>query len=314
MLTLAAGHYHAQLLAHRPALDYLLRRGLDAATIARRRLGYAPVAPAPYDALAFALRHHRLDAGLARRVGLLGPDGRERFAGRLIFPERRADGVVWLSGRAFRDPATGAIDLAGRPKYLGLPLPPGHRKPLLGWSAARGQAVIGVVEGPVDQLILADVLGLPAVGLGGAGVGPAVIARFAAFGQRLPPRWTAIAPAAGRGPPSSPRSGRASPRCSSRATRGRCAATSPSRGGRRWTRARTAPRPGRAPARGGAGRTAGGGDHRPRPAAGPDAAATARRRGGADRASPRRRGVPPGASRDRAGASHRNLTATSPAG
>ena len=43
--------------------------------------------------------------------------------------------------------------------------------------------MIGVVEGPVDQVLLADVLGLPAVGLGGAGVGPAVIARFAAFGR-----------------------------------------------------------------------------------------------------------------------------------
>lgn len=179
VLTLAAGHYHAQLLAHQPALDYLLRRGLDLPIITRRRLGYAPVAPTPYQRLAFALRHHRLDPGLARRVGLLRPDGTEVLAGRIVFPERRPNGVIWASGRAFRDPATGAIELTGQPKYLGLPLPPGHRKPLLGWPAVQGQPVIGVVEGQVDQLILADVLGLPTVGLGGAGVGPEVIRRFA---------------------------------------------------------------------------------------------------------------------------------------
>jgi DNA primase len=181
VLTLATGHYHAQLLAHPPALDYLLGRGLDLPTITRRRLGYAPVTPTPYQRLAFVLRHHRLDPGLARRVGLLRPDGSEVLAGRIIFPERRASGVIWASGRAFRDPATGGIELAGQPKYLGLPLPPGHRKPLLGWPAVQGQPVIGVVEGQVDQLILADVLGLPTVGLGGAGVGPEVIRRFAPF-------------------------------------------------------------------------------------------------------------------------------------
>lgn len=181
VLTLAAGHYHAQLLAHQPALDYLLGRGLDLPTITRRRLGYAPVASAPYQQLTFVLRHHRLDHGLARRVGLLRPDGTEVLAGRIVFPERRANGVIWASGRAFRDPATGVIELAGKPKYLGLPLPPYHRKPLLGWPAVAGQLAIGVVEGQVDQLILADMLGLPAVGLGGAGIGPEIIRRFAPF-------------------------------------------------------------------------------------------------------------------------------------
>jgi hypothetical protein len=169
------------LLAHPPALDYLIGRGLDRATIDRRRLGYSPVQPAAYDTLAFTLRRQRLDPGQARRVGLLRPDGAETLAGRLIFPERRAAGVVWAAGRAFRDPVSGAIDPGGRPKYLGLPLPSGHRRPLLGWPAARGQPVIGVVEGQIDQLILADVLGLPTVGLGGAGVGPAVIRQFAPF-------------------------------------------------------------------------------------------------------------------------------------
>ena len=41
--------------------------------------------------------------------------------------------------------------------------------------------MIGDVEGPGDQVHLADGLGLPTVGLGGAGVGPAVIRRFAGF-------------------------------------------------------------------------------------------------------------------------------------
>ena len=183
-LTVAVGHYHAQLLAHPPALAYLRSRGLDLATITRRRLGYVPIDPAPAQRLDGILRYHRLDGRLPRRGALIQPDGRETFAGRIVFPEWRDDGVVWASGRAFRHPVTGAIDLDCKPKYLGLPLPPGHRKPLLGWPAAQDQPVIGVVEGQVDQLILADVLGLPTVGLNGAGVSLEVIRRFARF-QRL---------------------------------------------------------------------------------------------------------------------------------
>ena len=106
-LAAAVELYHNCLLAHLAALAYVEGRGLTRATIEIHRLGYAAGGE-----LAGYLRWRRLSVGAALRAGLLGADGREVLAGRVVVPELRAGGPVWLVGRALK-PNTD-------PKYLGL--------------------------------------------------------------------------------------------------------------------------------------------------------------------------------------------------
>jgi DNA primase len=96
----------------REALDYLHRRGLSEATIARFRLGYAPDAR---DGLKSALIADGFDEAMLLEAGLLvtPEDGRasyDRFRGRVIFPigDRRGR-VIAFGGRILGD---------GKPKYL----------------------------------------------------------------------------------------------------------------------------------------------------------------------------------------------------
>ncbi|MCC6630078.1 MAG: hypothetical protein IT340_22085 [Chloroflexi bacterium] len=178
-LTVALGHYHALLWEDREALAYLLGRGLTRELLAARQVGVCPLAPGPYERLAVVLAYHGIGLDVARRIGLLDGHGREFFAGRITFPERRSGACIWANGRAFRRPP------AGDAKYRGLPLPGDRRKPLVNWEAVQGAAIIGVTEGQMDELALA-VLGLPGAGLNGAAIAgnSALLALFAAF-ERL---------------------------------------------------------------------------------------------------------------------------------
>lgn len=152
-LAVAVDLYHQQLLADRAALAYCAGRGLDANSLLRHRVGYAPPRRAALGLVA-ALRERRLPLDAAVRAGLLDRSGRERLAGRVVFPEIRERGPLWLIGRS--------LDERAAPRYLGLP----GRKPLLGWAEARGHAAVCVTEGVVDRLALSG-WGLPALALAG---------------------------------------------------------------------------------------------------------------------------------------------------
>ncbi len=143
----------------RAALDYLRRRGLDDATIARFRLGYAPEST---EALKRAMaaksidEKHLVESGLLKRPD----DGRAPFAffrDRVMFP---------IADRAGRVIAFGARTLGdGQPKYLNSPDTPLFDKgrTLYAFSLARaaaaandrgGRGEIIVCEGYMDVIAL----------------------------------------------------------------------------------------------------------------------------------------------------------------
>jgi DNA primase len=102
----------------RGAREYLIRRGVDAATVARFRLGFAP---SSNGALKAALSAQGFPESLMITAGLLvvPEDGRaayDRFRGRLMFPIEDPRGrVVAFGGRILGD---------GEPKYLNSPETP----------------------------------------------------------------------------------------------------------------------------------------------------------------------------------------------
>jgi DNA primase len=148
VLNAAVTLYHNTLLAEPRALGYLSGRGLDAATIERCRLGYAPG-----DQLVAYLRWHRLPIGPALRVGLLTRGGAEFLAGRIVVPDLSGGRPVWLIGRRLDE---NLPDDA--PVHLGLP----GTKPLFGLDRARGSSTAVIVEGSFDYLTL-SMWGCPVV-------------------------------------------------------------------------------------------------------------------------------------------------------
>ena len=152
----ACGFFEAELAgsAGRAARDYLRRRGLDDATVARFRLGYAPASGRTLlrrltdDGFTEA---QIIEAGLARRPD----DGRAPYAffrDRIMFPVTDARGRVV---------AFGARLLEGDgPKYLNSPETPLFHKGqmLYGLAHARDAVLNGaqfiVVEGYLDVIAL----------------------------------------------------------------------------------------------------------------------------------------------------------------
>jgi len=158
--------YRNNLLTEPLALSYLSQRGLDLATIEQSRLGSAHG-----DQLAAYLRWHRLPIGPALRVGLLTRGGAEFLTGRIVVPEMRGDGPMWLIGRSLDDkPPDDA------PVHLGLP----GTKPLLGLEQARGSATVVVVEGSFDYLTL-KMWGYPVVATLGTHLRPDLIDALRTF-------------------------------------------------------------------------------------------------------------------------------------
>lgn len=138
----------------RAALDYLRRRGLDDATIARFRLGYAPESA---EALKRAVAARNISEAQLVEVGLLKrpDDGRPPFAffrDRVLFPiaDRRGQ-VIAFGARALGD---------AQPKYLNSPDTPLFDKgrTLYALSHARAHAAdkgeIVVAEGYMDVIAL----------------------------------------------------------------------------------------------------------------------------------------------------------------
>ncbi len=154
VLAAATNLYANRLLADPQALAYMDRRGFPRALLERHRVGFAAG-----DELVPYLRWRGLPLGAAVRTGLLGDDGREFLAGRIIIPELRDGRPVWLIGRVLQTPDR--QPLAPGPSYLGLP----GSKPLFGWDdALRDRRGVCVVEGPMDLLAL-RLWGVPGLAL-----------------------------------------------------------------------------------------------------------------------------------------------------
>lgn len=131
----AAVQHYERTTGRRAARTYLQNRGVNAATAASLRLGYAD------GDLEGELRRRGLSIEVAQRLGLLSRD-RDAFAGRIVIPDLDADGRArWLTGRALGD---------REPRYLNLRV----ASPLLGFARIRsvGARAVVVTEGPFDWL------------------------------------------------------------------------------------------------------------------------------------------------------------------
>jgi DNA primase len=154
ILEAAAKFYEDRLWspAGRAAREYLTGRGLEAATIRRFRLGWAPD---DRSALRRALAADGaepllVEAGLVHRPAEGEPF--DYFRGRIMFPiGDRAGRIIAFGGRVLGD---------GQPKYLNSPDTSVFDKGrvLYGWSAARAAVAEGrdpvVVEGYMDVIAL----------------------------------------------------------------------------------------------------------------------------------------------------------------
>jgi DNA primase len=149
---LALEHYRKALVG--PALEYLVGRGLDAETIERFEIGFAPER---WDFIASVLRAKRIPAELGERAGLLASRSSgghyDRLRGRIVFPIRDVRGrVLGFGGRA--------LGAEQEPKYLNTPESPIFRKreAFFGFphalEAIRRSERVVVVEGYFDLLAL----------------------------------------------------------------------------------------------------------------------------------------------------------------
>ncbi len=159
----AASAWFAAQLETQPAMmvrDYLTSRGIDRATIAQFRIGFAPADRG-------ALRTHLLSKGFSENqlveVGLLIPSDRgqpfARFTERLMFPITDRQGRVIAFGGRVLPGATGNMANA---KYINSPDTPLFHKGqvLYNFSAARKAAKeanqIVVAEGYMDVIAFAQ--------------------------------------------------------------------------------------------------------------------------------------------------------------
>jgi len=139
----AAMAYYAALLGDPRAKQCLARRRISLDTAHRHLVGVCRGGRlVPY------LKGHRFSFQAAADAGLLGPDGREFFTGRLTIAEVAPGGrVLHLTGRAFVRPDQ-------EPKYLSAP---GLPKPLYGWARAQGLKRTPILtESVMDFLTLSE--------------------------------------------------------------------------------------------------------------------------------------------------------------
>jgi len=166
--------YHQRLLSDPTAMAYLTGRGIDRATVEACRLGYAAG-----DELIPYLAWRQLGLEPALRVGLLGRNGREFLAGRIVVPDLRDQQPVWLVGRRLEAgiDTDDAADVP--PKYLGLP----GSKPLVGLEQVAASPSVLATEGVFDWLTLCR-WGYPAVALLGTHARSDIVERLRGF-QRV---------------------------------------------------------------------------------------------------------------------------------
>jgi DNA primase len=152
---LAQSRYRAALaVPGNPGASYLASRGLDAETIERFGIGFAPDR---WDFIECALRVKKIPAEIGERAGLLAERNSgghyDRLRGRVVFPIRDVRGrVIGFGGRA--------LGADQEPKYLNTPESPIFRKRevFYGFPLAlepiRRQERAVVVEGYFDLIAL----------------------------------------------------------------------------------------------------------------------------------------------------------------
>jgi DNA primase len=139
----AAMAYYATLLGDPEAKRYLASRKISLETAHRHLVGVCRGSRlVPY------LKGHKLSLQTASDLGLLGPDGREFFTGRLTIAEIAPGGkALHLTGRVFVQPDR-------EPKYLSAP---GLTKPLYGWARAKNLSRTPILtESITDFLTLSE--------------------------------------------------------------------------------------------------------------------------------------------------------------
>jgi len=151
--------------------DYIHGRGLEAETVSRFGLGYAPDR---WDALGNHLGAERYDLELAQALGLIAPrktgEGHyDRFRHRLMFPIRGLSGdIIGFGGRALEGSQIETNSDQKPAKYINSPDSPVYSKgeALYGLYEARqpmrSEGRVVVVEGNIDVLMVAQA-GLQAV-------------------------------------------------------------------------------------------------------------------------------------------------------
>ena len=149
-----AAYRSALAIPGNPALAYLARRGVDAASIERFGIGFAPDR---WDFVVQRLREKGIPAELGERAGILAPRESgghyDRLRGRVTFPIRDTRGrILGFGGRALAE--------GQEPKYLNTPESPIFRKreAFYGYPFAldpirRGERAV-VVEGYFDLIAL----------------------------------------------------------------------------------------------------------------------------------------------------------------
>jgi DNA primase len=139
----AAMAYYATLLGDPEAKRYLASRKISLDTAHKHLVGVCRGSRlVPY------LKGHKLSLRTAADLGLLSPDGREFFTGRLTIAEIAPGGkTLHLTGRAFVQPDR-------EPKYLSAP---GLAKPLYGWARAKNLSRTPILtESITDFLTLSE--------------------------------------------------------------------------------------------------------------------------------------------------------------
>lgn len=152
----AMSFYKGYLASDRgkPAMDYLLKRGMDRQRIDAFGLGFAPDA---WDGFFRHVQSHGKSVETAVRAGLLVPRQQgegvyDRFRNRIMFPIVNVQGqVIGFGGRVMDD---------SLPKYLNSPETPVYHKGKSlygldrGRSRSRETGVVYVVEGYFDRLAM----------------------------------------------------------------------------------------------------------------------------------------------------------------
>lgn len=158
VLGLTAQFYHARLREMASVLEEPALRGIGVEALREFQVGVAVGG-----GLEAHLRQQGMDRAEAVEAGVLREDGREVFAGRVVFPTFSRGRVVYLTGRAL---------VEGRgPKYLHLRGP----KPVYNDAALGGEGELVLVEGITDCLVLHG-WGVAALALQGTTLPEALIA------------------------------------------------------------------------------------------------------------------------------------------
>lgn len=149
VLGLTAQCYHARLMEMPTVIQGPALRGIDLEVLREFRVGVAAG-----DVLEKYLHGHGISREEAVEAGVLREDGREVFAGRVVFPTFSRGRVVYLTGRLLGE---------GRgPKYLHMR----GAKPVYNDAALNGKGELVLVEGITDCLVLHG-WGIPAIALQG---------------------------------------------------------------------------------------------------------------------------------------------------